>query len=103
MKFLDRKADSREPNGWSERHCVDRSLDVFFQRDDEPDGVWRRRQKIAIGICAGCPILSPCLAESLELRDFEGVRAGMSGSARHRLYLGLRRQSAASGDVPDAA
>jgi hypothetical protein len=103
MKFQTRSTAQREPAGWSERHCSGRSLDVFFRRDEEPDRVWRRRQEIAIGICAGCPVLSACLAESLELRDFEGVRAGRSGTARRRLYLGLRRQFAASGDVPDAA
>jgi hypothetical protein len=103
MKVQTRSTAHREPAGWSERHCADRSLDVFFQRDDEPDRAWQRRQRYAVGICSGCPVLSPCLAESLELRDFGGVRAGMSGSARHRLYLGLRRQSATPGDVPDAA
>jgi WhiB family redox-sensing transcriptional regulator len=105
MTIRVRSSALREPAGWSERHCADRAVNVFYPEDDEPLRVWTRRQAIAVAICAGCPIQPWCLAEALELRDLHGVRGGATHVQRQRM-LRASRAAARSTDpavVPDAA
>ncbi|WP_051723714.1 WhiB family transcriptional regulator [Micromonospora chokoriensis] len=59
-------------------HCVTRPVDpdVMYPDHDAEDRARAKRQ------CGGCPVQRECFIDSIDQRDFEGVRAGMTGGER---------------------
>ena len=54
------------------------------------------RGAIARAFCNVCPVTEDCLAEGAELREWEGVRGGLSGPERFRLRRRFARAAAAA-------
>jgi WhiB family redox-sensing transcriptional regulator len=60
-------------------NCRDTDPEVFF-----PISEGNADHVKAVNICRRCPdeIQAACLADSIKLRDFDGIRAGMTGKER---------------------
>ncbi|MGH3800895.1 MAG: WhiB family transcriptional regulator [Pseudonocardiaceae bacterium] len=69
--------------------------EIFFGPADSPAGalvhVWERR---ALAVCAGCPVVTACLAEALEVPAAEqyGVVGGMTAGQRQAVLRASRRR-----------
>lgn len=70
---------------WADRgHCQELP-DLFYNSEDEPKGVRRRKESAAKKICAGCPVLAECREHALVNSELYGVWGGMTEAERHRL------------------
>jgi WhiB family redox-sensing transcriptional regulator len=58
-----------------------------------PDKGDRQGEHEARRVCRRCPVALDCLAESLEKRDFQGVRAGFNGRERELIAGGAPIES----------
>jgi WhiB family redox-sensing transcriptional regulator len=72
-----------------------RGLDssLFFHPDNERGPSRARRENEAKTICASCPVVDPCRAHALEVREPYGVWGGLSEAERNQL-LGTGRGDA---------
>ncbi|MFC3504837.1 WhiB family transcriptional regulator [Micromonospora krabiensis] len=50
-----------------------------------PDPSDKAGEQYAKAVCRGCPVAQQCLRESFDLRDWHGVRAGLTGTERRNL------------------
>ena len=70
-------------------HC--RELpDLFYNAEDEPKGVRRRKEAAAVKICQSCPVLAQCQRHAEENKELYGVWGGMTEAERHRAAGRLR-------------
>lgn len=73
------RTSSRPQFGWQEdATCRDLSLDLFFGPDGERPTVRRERERRALAVCAGCPVVDACLEHALTLPENHGVWGGTS-------------------------
>lgn len=81
------------PDWYDKAYCTDMDWAVFFGEENADDtqligpGALRKAQQI----CAQCPVISDCLAHSLDKRILHGVWAGTSGRTRARIWAMERR------------
>lgn len=76
-------------------HGSCRGLDsaLFFHPDNERGPSRARRENEAKAICASCPVVDPCRAHALAVREPYGVWGGLSEAERTQL-LGTGRGDA---------
>jgi WhiB family transcriptional regulator, redox-sensing transcriptional regulator len=74
--------------------CSGMSVDTFFRRDDERAESWAARERLALQLCATCPIRQACLAESLKFPASEqhGIAGGETAERRRELIANRRRR-----------
>jgi WhiB family redox-sensing transcriptional regulator len=70
---------------WADRGACTALPDLFYNAEDEPKGVRRRKEAAAKKLCAGCPVLAECRAHAMANRELYGVWGGLTESERHRL------------------
>ncbi|MGN9802034.1 WhiB family transcriptional regulator [Micromonospora sp. L32] len=76
-----RPATTNADHDWRLRgNCLDVDPDVMHPDDRNHFG-----EQEAKKICAGCPVATQCLKESFDLRDWHGIRAGLTGNERRNL------------------
>ncbi len=75
---------------WAERGRCRDIPDLFYNAEDEPKGVRRRKEAAAKQLCAQCPVLAECAAHAAANRELYGVWGGMSEAERHRQAGRLR-------------
>ncbi|MFI2667892.1 WhiB family transcriptional regulator [Micromonospora carbonacea] len=63
------------------RHGNCTASDVNMHPDDSD----HRGEQAAKKVCAGCPVATQCLVESINLSDWHGIRAGLTGGERRNL------------------
>lgn len=61
-------------------NCTDLDYNTMHPDDGDHEGEERAKK-----VCAGCPVAEQCLAESVRLRDWHGIRAGLTGQERRNL------------------
>lgn len=65
---------------------------LFFPvLEHRPVGETAERLALARSICDRCPVAAECLTDALVSRDFDGIRAGLTGAQRKRLPRPPRR------------
>lgn len=75
---------------WRDRAaCQDAPSDLFFPEQGESYAQAR-------AICAGCPVLAPCLAYALRTRQPEGMWGGTTPRERGRLRRLARQKQLTS-------
>ncbi|MFJ5658662.1 WhiB family transcriptional regulator [Streptomyces microflavus] len=71
--------------------CKSVDPDVFFPYPSEPGNRATQAERVALGICAGCPVREWCLARDLEecptTYQVVGVRGGMRQADRRALHV----------------
>lgn len=70
---------------WVDQAACRGREDLFYNDDDETKGTRRAKERRAKGLCAGCPVLGPCLAHAIDRPERYGVWGGLTESERHRL------------------
>lgn len=70
---------------WRDRAACIGHEDLFYNREDEPKGVRRRKEEKAKTICGTCPVLGTCRQFATETRQLYGVWGGLTETERHRL------------------
>jgi WhiB family redox-sensing transcriptional regulator len=68
--------------------CRDADQTLFFHPEGERGGRRRARDARAKEICAGCPVLRECRAQSLTVREPYGVWGGLSEDERAAILAG---------------
>jgi WhiB family redox-sensing transcriptional regulator len=66
--------------------CRRVSPDVFFHPEGERGPARRDRDAAAKAVCATCPVLGPCRAHALQVREPYGVWGGMTEDEREAVY-----------------
>jgi WhiB family redox-sensing transcriptional regulator len=61
-----------------EANCLGANPEVFFPERGDTDGV-----RVALAICAGCPVVEQCLAENIESKD--GIYGATTGAQRRKI------------------
>ncbi|MEU9255732.1 WhiB family transcriptional regulator [Streptomyces sp. NPDC048270] len=85
-----RRPQLNQALGHSVCHAVAPAPDNFYQRDEEPDGDWRRRRAPTIrDHCAVCPVRAVCAERALRDDDPYGVRGGLT---QQKLALRLKAE-----------
>jgi WhiB family redox-sensing transcriptional regulator len=76
---------------WYERAAC-KGLSEFFDTDCGDSSIPHDQLVMMKKICAGCPVLEECLADTLHFSDEYTFRAGMTATERKRLMrkLGIR-------------
>lgn len=69
---------------WADHGMCRDVPDLFYNSEDEPKGVRRRKEAAAKELCAQCPVLAECAAHAEANRELYGVWGGMSEAERHR-------------------
>ena len=79
---LNRLAVPLDANWRLRGHCVTRPVDpdVMHPDSNAADKAKAKRR------CNGCPVATECFIDSIEKRDFEGVRAEMTGTERRAWF-----------------
>lgn len=69
------------PDWPAQAACVGVDPDLFFPDPDTP----MDRVEEAKRICGACPVKHDCLTDAIRLRDWEGIRGGLTPNERHRI------------------
>lgn len=77
--LLARPAERPARNWRLDGNCTTAAVDMH------PDDKDHASEQAAKKICAGCPVATQCLTESLRLGDWYGIRAGLTGPERRNL------------------
>lgn len=65
-------------------NCAGRDPETMYP--EELRGEARRRAtRAAERLCASCPVTTECLGDALDMQDWHGVRAGLTGEKRRQL------------------
>ena len=64
-------------------NCLAVELDTMHPHPSDLGGIAEAK-----AVCAGCPVQRQCLADAIEVGDWEGIRAGLTGPER-RTHAGL--------------
>lgn len=75
---------------WADRGRCRDVPDLFYNAEDEPKSVRRRKEAAAKKLCEQCPVLAECAAHAQANRELYGVWGGMSEAERHRQAGRLR-------------
>ena len=78
-------ARALEYHRWADEAACRGSESLFYNEDSESKGVRRRKERAAIRVCAGCPVLLECRVYALSRPERYGVWGGLSEAERHRL------------------
>lgn len=89
MSLLEKLSPTLEFWEWMDDGACREHESLFYNREDEPKGVRRAKERQAQQICAGCPVLQQCRDYALESGEHYGVWGGLTESDRHRI---LNRQ-----------
>lgn len=71
--------------------CRAADSSVFFGPDGETRAARVRRERVAKGLCHGCPVIAECRRHALAACEPYGVWGGLSASERQRLLRPARR------------
>lgn len=75
---------------WADHgNCVG-TTDLFYNREDEPRAVRRRKEEEAKRLCTTCPVIVECRQHAMSNRELYGVWGGLSEGERHRLAGRIR-------------
>lgn len=75
---------SEERWEWADRGACVGDPDLFYNDDDEPKAVRRRKEEKAKQLCAQCPVILACRDHAMRNPELYGVWGGMSENERHR-------------------
>jgi WhiB family redox-sensing transcriptional regulator len=78
--------------------CAGADPELFFHPDGERGPAREARERAALRICAGCPVVEACLAHALRTPEASGVWGGLSEAD-----LAARREQAGRMLVHDHA
>ncbi|AVZ38605.1 MULTISPECIES: WhiB family transcriptional regulator [unclassified Dietzia] len=70
---------------WAEHGLCRDVPDLFYNADDDPKGLRRRKEAAATKLCGQCPVIRQCRAHAVGNRELYGVWGGMTEAERHRL------------------
>ena len=70
---------------WADDGLCSETPDLFYNADEEPKGVRRRKEAAAKNLCAQCPVLARCREQAVVGRELYGVWGGLTEGERHRL------------------
>lgn len=80
---------------WQERGaCRQAETAIFFSTDKELPTAKIRRETVAKGICAECPVVQQCLSHALRAGEAQGVWGGLNERERAALTT-LEREAIA--------
>lgn len=69
---------------WADQGMCRDVPDLFYNSEDEPKSLRRRKEAAAKKLCGQCPVLAECAAHAEENRELYGVWGGMTEAERHR-------------------
>ena len=70
--------------------CREADPSLFFHPEGERGPARRARDAAALAICASCPVITPCRAHALQVREPYGVWGGLTEDDRERHYAERR-------------
>lgn len=70
---------------WADHGKCVGDTDLFYNNEDEPRAVRRRKEEKAKRLCESCPVRVDCRRHAMSHRELYGVWGGLSESERHRL------------------
>lgn len=70
---------------WADAGACADLPDLFYNSDDDPKGLRRRKEESAKRICQRCPVLETCREYAMVNGELYGVWGGLSENERHRL------------------
>ena len=70
---------------WMQAAACQGYEDLFFNEEDEPKGVRRRKEAQAKRVCDACPVESRCRVFAFDDRELYGVWGGLTEIERHRM------------------
>jgi WhiB family redox-sensing transcriptional regulator len=70
--------------------CRDEDPTLFFHPEGERGPARRNRDASAVAICATCPVIAPCRAHALSVREPYGVWGGLTEDDREAVYTAAR-------------
>lgn len=72
---------------WQRRAaCADGNPHVFFHPEGERGPARRRREEVAVAVCASCAVVAECRRHGLSAREPYGVWGGLTESDREAIY-----------------
>ena len=71
--------------------CAEGNPHVFFHPEGERGPARRQRDRAAVAVCAGCPVVEECRRHGLSAREPYGVWGGLTESDREEIYRRERR------------
>jgi hypothetical protein len=86
--------------------CADAPLVLFFPADGERRESWEARERLALALCAACPIRAACLDQALRfpIAEQHGVQGGLTADERRaEIRNRVRREQRADRKVVSAA
>lgn len=93
-------ATSTQGHDWRhEAACRNEDPALFFGHSKERPGDRNRRQRIAKGICAGCPVRAECLDYAVTRPERYGTWGGMDPDERALKRRSLLRKAAREATV----
>ena len=79
-----------DPWAWADHGMCRDVPDLFYNGEDEPKGLRRRKEAAAKKLCGRCHVLDECRTHAMDNRELYGVWGGLTESERHQL-AGRRR------------
>jgi len=77
--------------------CREADPTLFFHPEGERGPTRRGRDAAALAICASCPVITPCRAHALTVREPYGVWGGLTEDDREAYYQNERMPLRAAG------
>ena len=68
--------------------CSGLGTERFFHPDGERGQRRAKREALAKAVCETCPVMAPCAAHALRVREPYGVWGGMSETDREEILAG---------------
>ncbi len=73
--------------------CVEEDSQLFFHPDGERGPARRARDRAAVAVCAGCPVIASCRSHGLSVQEAYGVWGGLTESDREVLIVRQRHST----------
>ncbi|MDX2356998.1 WhiB family transcriptional regulator [Dietzia sp. PP-33] len=70
---------------WADHSMCRDVPDLFYNAEEDPKSLRRRKESAAKKLCAQCPVIEACRAHAMAHRELYGVWGGMTEADRHRL------------------
>lgn len=82
------------PLPWmSQAVCTQVDRDLFFPTSN--GGRYQQQVADAKTVCAGCPVIEPCLQRALDLHPVHGIWGGTTEAERRQLHARRNRRTCA--------
>lgn len=82
------------PPAWSRRAACDTdTAGLFHAGDGERGPAKATRERLALGICARCPVRAECLTYAVDTREWTGVWGGTTETQRAALIEAAEKRA----------